>query len=486
MKQIHLFFIVMLLFFTQSIVAQSETHQITTEGGLTVSYPDGWIYEDTGLHQAQFNHPEGWMIAVHIGTDADYSFSGNAYLTPAEILDGFREFMLMAETNGTGDPEPIDLGIIAGLWEPFSSNEGFNFEAFAYTLPDGMSALALVGNQSTGELPTEEIRDIFVGIFSSVTFIEPIIEEVVEEPTEESIYVPAGGTLIADLEPNTLRLSDLFETTYPEGWQIYTDNLYIRNNVTLLYGESVFNYEAMAVITVEHQANMTLAQFRQMILPISAALYTGNESFDPENDVVYEILPGGERILEYLDTTNSDTGAGNIYAMELEEGYWVWVMFTNLSTEDFEFRNEDVRTMLENMVFAPSEEETVTDGQDAEEKTGMVNENINLNHLQVTCEDKAWDILNETEPQSLVECPKGCGDVDYSIWGTDIYTADSSLCAAAIHTGIITNEEGGILIATLTQGQGEYIGTESNGISTFNYGIWGSSFEVEPYLDSSE
>lgn len=481
MKRITLFLIVMLLVIPQSINAQSATNQITTDSGLTISYPDGWVYEDSGLYKAQFNDPNGWMIAIYVGTDADHSFSGDAYLTPAEILDGFRAFMLTADTNGTGDPEPIDLGIITGLWEPFSSNAGFNFEAFAYNLPDGMSVLALVGNQSTGELPTEEIRDIFVEVFSSVTFTEPVMEEIIPEATEEAIYVPEGGTLIADLEPNTLRFSDLFNTTYPEGWQIYTENLYIRNNVTLLYGESIFTYEAMATITVEHEANMTLAQFRQMILPMSAALYTGNESFDPENDVIYEILPGGERILEYLDTSNSETGSGNIYIMELEEGYWVWVMFTNLSPENFEVRNEDVRSMVENTVFAPSEEESVTDSKN-EEETGIVNENVSSNHLQVTCEVKAWDILDTEEPSRIVTCPMGCG-VSYWVWGTDTYTSDSFLCATAIHAGVITNEAGGTFLATLSQGQGEYVGSERNGITTFNYGIWESSVEVEAYSD---
>ncbi len=62
-----------------------------------------------------------------------------------------------------------------------------------------------------------------------------------------------------------------------------------------------------------------------------------------------------------------------------------------------------------------------------------------------------------------------------SVWGTDIYTSDSSICAAARHAGVI-KESGGEVKAKKTQGCSSYNGTERNGISTGKWGSYGDSF----------
>lgn len=36
----------------------------------------------------------------------------------------------------------------------------------------------------------------------------------------------------------------------------------------------------------------------------------------------------------------------------------------------------------------------------------------------------------------LVDCPEGCANFPSNIWGTGIYTSDSSVCRAAIHAGV--------------------------------------------------
>lgn len=66
-----------------------------------------------------------------------------------------------------------------------------------------------------------------------------------------------------------------------------------------------------------------------------------------------------------------------------------------------------------------------------------------------------------------------------SVWGTDTYTLDSSICTAAVHAGKLTLESGGPVTIELRPGESTYKGSTRNGITTNNYGPYGSSFVVK-------
>lgn len=65
-----------------------------------------------------------------------------------------------------------------------------------------------------------------------------------------------------------------------------------------------------------------------------------------------------------------------------------------------------------------------------------------------------------------------------TVWGTDVYTDDSSVCTAAVHAGLITLEAGGEFYLAIDDGQEAYEPTERNGIETSQWGSWGRSFRV--------
>lgn len=67
-----------------------------------------------------------------------------------------------------------------------------------------------------------------------------------------------------------------------------------------------------------------------------------------------------------------------------------------------------------------------------------------------------------------------------SVWGTDVYTDDSSICTAAVHAGVITFEAGGTFEMTILAGQSSYPGSERNGVTTSQWGSWDRSFAVAP------
>ncbi|WP_164018312.1 M57 family metalloprotease [Pyxidicoccus trucidator] len=78
--------------------------------------------------------------------------------------------------------------------------------------------------------------------------------------------------------------------------------------------------------------------------------------------------------------------------------------------------------------------------------------------------------------QVRCSCPAVSGG---AVWGTDVYTDDSTVCAAAVHAGAIP-ATGGTVTVTIQPGQGSYTGTTRNGITTYSYGAWAGSFTLSP------
>ena len=68
---------------------------------------------------------------------------------------------------------------------------------------------------------------------------------------------------------------------------------------------------------------------------------------------------------------------------------------------------------------------------------------------------------------------------EYVIWGTDVYTDDSSVCTAGVHVGLISFADGGDVIVQMIEGQTAYLGTTQNGVTSREYGTWDSSFTIE-------
>jgi len=71
------------------------------------------------------------------------------------------------------------------------------------------------------------------------------------------------------------------------------------------------------------------------------------------------------------------------------------------------------------------------------------------------------------------------GDAWGSIWGTDIYTDDSDLAAAAVHAGVLEDGETGIVTVTILPGEEAYVGSERNGVESWDFSEWSGSYSVE-------
>ena len=70
------------------------------------------------------------------------------------------------------------------------------------------------------------------------------------------------------------------------------------------------------------------------------------------------------------------------------------------------------------------------------------------------------------------------GSTEGSVWGTDVYTDDSSLATAAVHAGILAGGETGVVFVTILPGRSSYAGSTRNGVTTCDYGSWYGSYSV--------
>ena len=74
-----------------------------------------------------------------------------------------------------------------------------------------------------------------------------------------------------------------------------------------------------------------------------------------------------------------------------------------------------------------------------------------------------------------------------TVYGTDYYTADSSICTAGVHSSLITQAAGGEVTIQVVEGRSQYLGSTRNSVTTTNWGMYDKSFRfvgVEPHNDA--
>jgi LCCL domain len=97
--------------------------------------------------------------------------------------------------------------------------------------------------------------------------------------------------------------------------------------------------------------------------------------------------------------------------------------------------------------------------------------------IEAGCSFNSTQIHDAMGSAHLVSCPPGCADQG-GLWGTDVYTGDSGICRAAIHSGLIATN-GGPVVVILDAGRPAYRGTVRYGIRSSDYGSYPSSFRLQ-------
>ncbi|XP_037638954.1 vitrin isoform X8 [Sebastes umbrosus] len=80
-------------------------------------------------------------------------------------------------------------------------------------------------------------------------------------------------------------------------------------------------------------------------------------------------------------------------------------------------------------------------------------------------------------PEFIAKCPAHCKETKQQVYGTGVFASISSICNAAIHSGIITNTGGKVIVKKMA-GQNIYKGSNSNGVRSLSLPKWRESFVV--------
>lgn len=92
----------------------------------------------------------------------------------------------------------------------------------------------------------------------------------------------------------------------------------------------------------------------------------------------------------------------------------------------------------------------------------------------LTCNDNAQSFEDEYNKTFKVRCPKGCIEGP-ELWGFEVYSDDSSVCRAAIHTGALS-PRGGVVTIEISYGVERLEAKEQNGILSRGWGPWYRTF----------
>jgi hypothetical protein len=72
------------------------------------------------------------------------------------------------------------------------------------------------------------------------------------------------------------------------------------------------------------------------------------------------------------------------------------------------------------------------------------------------------------------------------VWGTDTYTDDSSVAAAAVHAGVLQPGQKGVVAVTILPGRETYTGSVRHGVTTASWTAWAGSFKVDTLAGALE
>lgn len=125
---------------------------------------------------------------------------------------------------------------------------------------------------------------------------------------------------------------------------------------------------------------------------------------------------------------------------------------------------------------SPKPQSTTTESAPTGTNSTPAAEDASDDTTPISWDTNAGGFTGEAGRTYRFECPPdGTPGI---VWGSDIYTQDSSICTAAVHAGIITLERGGTITLEYRPGRPIYGSTTRNGIKSHPFGQYPRSFIV--------
>lgn len=485
--------------------AQDLTESFTTSGGLTIQHPAGAEVLESSGNLVSITITNGLTDVLTVNVEASaagssFSASGSSAQTPEELVSdqvsavsmffgGDEEPTVETRDLPNGTASYITYGLMSGIMGMVTPEAGA--APLPSTAPDSIAAAVLLENgiivsasgtriSFTGEGGIADSLDLVLGILGSAT-IEPGSEIEAGVAQQEALE---ASTITNYLEPGTAVFAsgailnfDPAVFRYPEGGGETLNDDY----VSLEVAGSLSSITLTLLPTADLNASLAST------IGISASL-AGDEDFDPDTDFeTVESEAGSLRLYNSADHVTEPGMFSTVIGL-LEVGDNTLEIDVINFGDDPEVAEQYVLDLANGVQAAePDAVQAIIDDAQAQlelnapEGVMLPDETTNVVDGVFTsqCYDSLYSVLPTLEigDEIVYECPAGCADVGASVWGSEVYTSDSAVCAAAIHAGVLTDEGGSVRVSVI-DGQDSYTGSEANGITTFDYGSWDQSYTL--------
>lgn len=88
------------------------------------------------------------------------------------------------------------------------------------------------------------------------------------------------------------------------------------------------------------------------------------------------------------------------------------------------------------------------------------------------------NMLNLCDPIGATYYFRVTGESTGPLWGTDVYTGDSVIAAAAVHAGALKPGESGVVKITVEQPLSRYQGSVRYGVTSQDFGQYGTAYRI--------
>ncbi|MBK8136136.1 MAG: hypothetical protein IPK52_09880 [Chloroflexi bacterium] len=471
-----------LLLVTLAASAQ-DLSETATIGNITVSFPAGFTTQELMPGAIGVIDPTDTLGVLIFTGDAIAEFGMPAGVGAQLVVESISS---TAEVFGEAETLTLPNGSGAVIEAAIPSvGRGF---LFAVDTEGGLIVAFAVAQE--GELPAG-FRDIAQAVVGSVVLSAgetPVATDtppVEATPAKQTSDTPATASNFTGLDGETcpIPVNDMPKgvlvyclgvvMTLPENWSLFegaeeldTFASINRENFTISLSTTV--NEISEFYNPESYAND--------VLPFIADT-VGHTTFDPAEHVVTVIEEDGRTIkyydpTEYMESVDDTAVRQVVFLVILNNDLFVTHTFTwvpSFAGEGFEPEIEQIVTSTLLADFYDGQPAVIeVDGETIFLKTA-------------TWSDSTYLFTFNEATSFIAICPAGGVGNEAPVWGTEVYTNDSSVCLAAAHSGVITLADGGAILVTMLPGQDSYVGSSANGVTTSDYGTWGDSFSVEAF-----
>ena len=467
-----LFVLLMLgLFWVVPVFSQAAEVVFNSENGVLFLHPDTYEVVELSVTEYLLSDADGNEIIIQL--------SINDSLMPGEVIDSVQGFAEMVVDSILADGIPADDVVIETIMvreneaQSIRVNDGSESIALVFFVLDGTNIGLIGANAGTGDV-TEIMLPEILRIADTIIVPEELdlASEVVEPAQADATPVVAGPLRPSEMPDGLIIMFNAgvqSQLALPEGWAFFSDDPV--SEVAALFNEA---NPALSMIVTDFGTGSGVGLDFLRDIYATSLIEGAFENAAPDQVISDTIYTLDERPIEVYDgfgVEGSDFALG-IYIVTLAENHFAIVQVQGTKADFPETISEDIFNVAATFtLLAPVQSVDAS----ATEVPASVFSGDPLPFGPVTCTTRGYDVISEATPLALVQCPLDCTAA--TVWGTDTYTNDSSICVAAVHAGVTTTAGGDVLVALLP-GEDRYTGAERNGVVTRDYGSWGASIAV--------